>query len=307
MLTVAALAIEVVAPLLLFIPRRNTLMRLIGIGLIASLQVGILLTMNLGLFPWISTFCMVCFLPTAAWDWLGRRVVPALEAAAAITSARLPRLDHRLSFAVGSLPPEPIAVGPVLPPPAPDRAALRSHRSLAASLLANVTAAVLLLAVLGWNIATVSSYAMPDAARPVLYGLGLYQRWSMFAPKPPGSTQWTVIQGALANGERVSLLEPLVHDDMDLIIPATWDRPANIGADYYGSKEWRKYFDALNEEGADAERRLMGVHLCRQWNDAHSGDMRLMSVAFYTVSEATLPEGERGEQRLVRRATMACD
>ena len=160
--------------------------------------------------------------------------------------------------------------------------------------------------VLGWNIATVSAYTMPDAARPVVYGLGIYQRWSMFAPRPPGSTQWTVIQGTLADGTQVNLLYPLVRDDLTLIVPFTWDRPANIGSDYYGSKEWRKYFEALNDDSGRSERRVLGSWLCRHWNREHNGDQELETLVLYSVLEATLPEGETAAQRQIERSTTTC-
>ena len=33
-----------------------------------SLHFGIWLTMDIGIFPWVSAFCMVCFFPTWFWD-----------------------------------------------------------------------------------------------------------------------------------------------------------------------------------------------------------------------------------------------
>jgi hypothetical protein len=42
-----------------------------------ALHFGILLTMDIGIFPFISTLCMVCFLPGWFWD----TALPRLRAA----------------------------------------------------------------------------------------------------------------------------------------------------------------------------------------------------------------------------------
>src|SRR5688572_26025054 len=128
----------------------------------------------------------------------------------------------------------------------------------------------------------------------------------MFAPRPPRSTQWSVLSGTLEGGMQVSLLEPLVQGDMTMLVPLSWDRPEYIGGDYYGNKYWRKYFGALDEDARTDERRLLAGYLCRHWNLAHDGEMQLESVALYSVLESTLPDGQTAEQRRLERATYTC-
>lgn len=79
-LTFAALGVEVIAPILLFSPFRTTACRLIAIATLMGMHLGILLTMNIGIFPWTSAFCMLAFLPGPVWDWLEPRVRAALPA-----------------------------------------------------------------------------------------------------------------------------------------------------------------------------------------------------------------------------------
>lgn len=283
LLTIATMVIEVGAPVILFVPWRNALMRCIGICAIVGLQIGIMVTMNIGIFPWISALCMVCFLPTVAWERMlgwGSRVLQRF----------LPGLQRGWRHAWGT-------VGAV---------SETSGRVVTGSLVTNLLAAGLLLVVLGWNIASVSAYTMPRESRPVVYGLAIYQKWAMFAPRPPQSTQWSVIEGTLANGTKVSLLEPLVQGDMSLVVPLTWERPAYIGGEYYGDKYWRKYFAALDEEGGTNDRRALSGYLCRHWNAEHGGGQRLESVTLYSVLEATLPDGKAGEQRQIERSRYTC-
>lgn len=278
-LTVVTMVIELGAPVMLFVPWRNAWMRCTGILLIVSLQVGIMLTMNIGVFPWISSLCMICFLPTVVWDAAGRWGA----------QTRWRRLRTWLTN-LGTLGPSTAA----------------SPRPVRSGLLTNVVLAVLLVTVLGWNIASVSSYSMPTESRPVMYGLGLYQRWAMFAPRPPRSTQWFVISGTLESGTEVSLLEPLVQDDMSLFLPLSWQRPEYIGGEYYGNKYWRKYFDALNEEDMTEDRRALAGYVCRSWNAEHVGVMKVQQVAMFSVLEGTMPDGVVGEQRRIERATYTC-
>ncbi len=67
-LTFATLGLEAVGPLLLFCPILTGLVRTGTILAFMSLHLGIWLTMDVGTFPWVSAFCMVCFLPSWFWN-----------------------------------------------------------------------------------------------------------------------------------------------------------------------------------------------------------------------------------------------
>ena len=69
-LTFGTLAVEIVAPLLLFSPFFTVPARIAGIIGIVGLHVGISMTLAVGYFPWIGAACMVCFLPSWFWDTL---------------------------------------------------------------------------------------------------------------------------------------------------------------------------------------------------------------------------------------------
>lgn len=62
-LTFGMMAIELLAPLLLLSPFFKGPVRTLGVMLIMSLHLGILVTMNIGYFPLLSAFSVVCFLP----------------------------------------------------------------------------------------------------------------------------------------------------------------------------------------------------------------------------------------------------
>jgi hypothetical protein len=67
-MTFATFGLEALGPFLLFCPFFTGPVRTGAVMAFMSLHFGIWLTMNLGIFPWISAFCMVCFLPGWFWD-----------------------------------------------------------------------------------------------------------------------------------------------------------------------------------------------------------------------------------------------
>src|SRR5215212_5871678 len=67
-LTFGTFVLEALGPLLLFCPVFTGPVRTGAALAFMSLHFGIWLTMDIGIFPWISAFCMVCFFPTWFWD-----------------------------------------------------------------------------------------------------------------------------------------------------------------------------------------------------------------------------------------------
>jgi len=67
-LTWGSLAVEALAPLLVVAPVRTPAARLAGVGLLAGLQVGFFVAMDLGIFPAASLVALVPLVPGAVWD-----------------------------------------------------------------------------------------------------------------------------------------------------------------------------------------------------------------------------------------------
>src|ERR671912_1350869 len=67
-LTFGTFVLEALGPLLLFCPFFTGPVRTGAALAFMSFHFGIWLTMDIGIFPWISAFCMVCFFPTWFWD-----------------------------------------------------------------------------------------------------------------------------------------------------------------------------------------------------------------------------------------------
>src|ERR687893_102041 len=67
-MTFGTFALEAFGLFLLFCPFFTGPVRTGTVLAVMSLHFGIWLTMDIGIFPWISAFCMVCFFPTWFWD-----------------------------------------------------------------------------------------------------------------------------------------------------------------------------------------------------------------------------------------------
>ncbi len=68
--THGTLYLEIVGPLLLFIPFWTKQFRLLVVSLIIFMNFGIFLTMKLWLFPWVNIAAMIVFIPPWFWDRL---------------------------------------------------------------------------------------------------------------------------------------------------------------------------------------------------------------------------------------------
>jgi predicted DCC family thiol-disulfide oxidoreductase YuxK len=66
-----AYLIQWAAPLLLIWPSRSITPRLVGLALLASMHLGFLPVLKLGLFPWVSLVCLLPLIPGQPWQrWL---------------------------------------------------------------------------------------------------------------------------------------------------------------------------------------------------------------------------------------------
>jgi hypothetical protein len=256
LLTWSSFGLEVVGPLLLFLPWRFPALRLLAIAGFVAFHVGIGMTLDLVLFSWISALSMTAFLP--AWLW----------------ERALPRLVGR-----GPGGARPSGAGP-----AP---ALRLSPG------ANLAAAAALGFVLAWNTVTLRpdwQAAVEDdpvlqvVAFPGLV-LRLGQTWAMFAPAPPKETRWHVVKGVLADGREVDLLHGREARP-------SFAKPARR-ADYYPTGRWERLFaNAAESEYVDAYPSLVRWY-CARWNGEPRHATKLARVAIFSRSERTLPDGAR--------------
>lgn len=181
--------LELLGPLLVFVPWRNRRIREVVILSFLVIHLGIAATMNLGPFPWVSLLGWVLLLPSETID--------------------------RLQAVLGGKP--------AVPPPRALEPA--PGRTLAGTAL-QVLGSYLLLAVLVWNVRGLVAPAVEVAPTPlddVLLLAQLDQRWNMFAPKPNYVSGWYATDGELADGSHVDPMkagQPFTRQRPDVIAAA---------------------------------------------------------------------------------------
>lgn len=313
-----SLGLEIVAPILLFSPIFTGPVRTFAALSVMAFQFGIFLTMDLGIFPWTSALCMVVFLPAWFWDTALPRVQAAVLGRFAVArrfndsvlkpgfaslssfADRTPQWRTSAHFSLSGnaampaeFPGRSARTATTVSRPATEKAISKSRPvMLRSSMLTNLVAAAMLVFVFFWNIATVSSFAMPDSTLPVAYGAGLYQNWAMFAPQPPRTTTWYVYRGITEDGQQIELIPPIVNDDLSMVREVSWSEPADISGDIYGDKYWRKYLSAVAKDSRELERRSFAGYICRTWNGHYGGDARLVGFQVILMSKKTLPDNK---------------
>ncbi len=249
-LTFGTFMLEAIGPILLFCPFFTGPVRTGTALAFMSLHFGIWLTLDIGIFPWISAFCMVCFFPTWFWDratalhsaLLGRSgLVRRLQSAAERSGRTIVALCQTLlSFLMdvrqllfASLAPSggPLADRTAMAARAAGRDGTTAEvgtrhdedlveepapAELRSSLATNLLAFFFIAYILCWNLTTVPSlsFTMPERTIPLGYFLGIDQQWGMFAPSPSRESGWYVIPGQLQDGRRVDLM-PVTRDDYE--------------------------------------------------------------------------------------------
>ncbi|MBL9161385.1 MAG: HTTM domain-containing protein [Planctomycetaceae bacterium] len=162
--------LEILGPLLLFIPWQAARLRLIAFTAFVLLHLGIAVTMTVGLFSYAAIAVWLAVLPREFWD--------------------------RFAAFRWAEPPPPVSMTPIF-----------SSRRVGRNFITALSVLSLAIVVY-WNIASeVSRHALNSFDRSVRMAghlTGLRQGWGVFA-RPPRRDGWFVYQARLQNGELVDL------------------------------------------------------------------------------------------------------
>jgi hypothetical protein len=271
-LTLSTIALEFLGALIVFSPWRTAAIRMIMIAAFWLFHLGLALTMTIGLFPIICIVAWLLFIPSAFWQYVGRRLQGTVLAP--YTDSLIEHEDQE-SVSADSL----------------DRPASGRILKLVGSALMNGLVFALLAYTIAWNIRELDFARWEETVMPRRYNrigraLGLDQNWAMFAPVPRTEDGWIVMKGVLRDGDEVNL--------WDFDQPLPWDKPALVSATYK-SQRWRKYLDNLTTEPYGLYRMHFADWLHRRWNE-HVGDeepqRQVVQIQLIHRLELTPPRGE---------------
>lgn len=241
-LTIATLFLELLGPLVIWIPWRTHIFRLAMTIAFILLHVSIELLFTPALLSYTCMVAWLLFLPSAFWEsgWMQRLIGKPSEAA-------------RNSTAINR---EPITA-----------LAKYSRR------LSNGVCLTLLIYVLLWNLATLPfrqlEVLLPQNARWIGHITMLGQRWDMFY-RPSEHNGWYKARARLADGTVVDVLrngEPFDANSLE----SNWS--------YYRSIRWKLFFRRLGIwEGLEPLGDPVAEYLRDRWNSQHPEDQHAVEL-----------------------------
>jgi hypothetical protein len=235
---------------------------------------GMVVTMAVGLFPFVLIASVIPFLTAPFWDALAERV-PA-------------RFRDRLPTAA--------QLGPLGRPPVERRllslVRARGHRRVAAwavgaarSVLVVAGAAVLVWIVLF----SASEVTGNDVPEPIDHDHLDQQDWGLYAPDPSEAYSWYPVEAELANGSTFDAL-----DGGQL----TFDRPPDVDEEYATFRH-RKYMQQVRDSGKEDTTNIIAKRyadwICQQANETRDGWVEWVTV--YRMYQPSPIDGEFEEPR----------
>ncbi|HLT06685.1 MAG TPA: hypothetical protein VK014_04110 [Cyclobacteriaceae bacterium] len=251
-MTAGVYYVELVLPLLLFLPFFNSWCRLAVIVGTVSLQLGIFATLNAGLFTATSILMMVGLLPPSTmdkiWPWL------SIRAGSAIAMA------NRL------LPSYAIFRG-------------KTFISRNYSIFSESVVALALVYVLAWNMGTIGKKVIPDKLLWIGYFFKLEQHWAMFAPTVYKNDGWFIYQGTNGQGRYIDILREGR--------PVNYEKPKRV-AELVRNDRWRKYGENILMQSNAPLRPYMCDFLLKEWNSSQP-QQAITHLKIIYMHELTLP------------------
>ena len=191
-LTAATYYTEMLLPFVLFIPFFTGWWRLIFVAVISTLHLGIALSLNVGLFPLISTVAMLGLLPFFVMNKLNRQIQKFFR-------KHLPSAQNAPTKKSGHIWPKEKPIMAIL-------------------------AIFFILYTFSWNLRTVKVPVGEYGMQWVGHTLRVNQFWSMFAPAVFKDDGWFIIEATTEDGKKIDLLRRGE--------PISFDRPAYIAGTY---------------------------------------------------------------------------
>ena len=253
-MTAGVYYVELILPLLLFIPFYHAWFRMFVIVGTVLLQLGIFATLNAGLFTATSIVMMVGLLPSPVldriWPIVSTRVAPPIEGlvGSVFRLIKLRRYKNRGN-------PRP---------------------RLASEIIVGLS----LLYVLGWNMGTVGRKVIPDSLLWIGYLFKLEQHWAMFAPTVFKNDGWFIYQGTTEEGREIDLLRNG--------LPVDYHKPVRV-ADLVKNDRWRKYGENIIMKSNSPVRPYLCNYILNEWNVAYPYQ-RIHQLKIIYMHEETLPD-----------------
>jgi len=258
-MTFVAYYFELLVPVLLFIPFRHSLFRLIVVLLVVCFHLVNGVTLLIGLFPIIGIATIIGILPSFVMDRFDKITEPL-------------KLYSRKFFSVFS---RFIArfIGWKKP--------VYTFKPIFQN-VQNALLIFLVFFVFDWNFSNLAfvNSKLSEDLRFIGYGLRLDQSWGMFAPGVFKDDGWYIMEGFTEKGDSINMLA----FDKKL----SFEKPASITA-MFKNDRWRKYSENYLFDHNEFMRGYLCSYCKRIWNEQYI-DQKIERLRVIYMKELTLPD-----------------
>lgn len=254
--------LERYGPLLFFVPWKTFWWRTLAAAAFVTFHIGSLVTLELGLLPWVAIVCWLVVLPSWFWDGpayrlaLGTKHYSSLSELSQRAQALIVR--HRKWW------------GPPLPP-------ARIRPTWFGSVLVLVCAGA---AAYGSGDATRRGDHVISERLAALQRLGLSANWGLFVPDPPTTSGWLVSVAEQQGGAEIDVWNGG---------RAVTFEPPSVPSATYRSQRWRHLMQNV-VPGSHARVNNVLRWLCREWNEDRSELERVQSITLYQLAQTANSE-----------------
>lgn len=246
-LTMSTYYVEMLLPFLLLMPFLNAYFRIIFISIIGIFQLGIALSLNVGLFPLISIIAMVGLIP--------RFIIGKIDQKLRLFFCRL---KPHLNFLIQRLK------------KLPEAAAYIPKESI----IKRVFVVFFIAYTFAWNLRTIKVPINYSELNWVGNFLRIDQYWSMFAPSVFKDDGWFILKGRTEAGETFDILQ-----EGQAI---SYKRPPYIAGTFKNDR-WRKYSENILFVSKSHYRTYYCNYLLRQWNKLEDKKINYLEIVYMKI------------------------
>ena len=262
-LTFAVYYTELLLPFLLLIPVYNSFFRMVVIGALAGLHLGISLTLFVGLFYLINLISLLGLIPTRQMDWIERKLLPPVSGFCNRAIDFCSRQAYPFSLQ-GSLD---ISYNP-------------KHLGHINYMREGLVTFILAYTI-WWNLDNTPQrpVKMPEDVRWLGYWLRMDQNWGMFSPAVFKDDGWYILEGRTTAGK----LKDLNRNGLDL----TYEKPEAV-VSLFKNDRWRKYSENYLFVNTSWMRPYYCNYMLRIWNENVAPEDRVKQLEVIYMKEVTL-------------------
>jgi hypothetical protein len=259
-LTITVWWLELLAPVLFLIPYRNALFRKIGIMLIASLHIGISMTLFVGLFYLIGLITLLGILPK---DWMNY-IDQKLDVVKEILSYYLEKMRSlRLKIF-----PKAVEYSKV------------KFRPLSLFQSTALSSVIIYVFLFNWYTLEIPVFKRIEYVDIPGQFLKFKQKWGMFSPGVFKDDGWFILEGTTESGEKIDINRNGTTVD--------YSKP-ELAVFLFKNDRWRKYGENFIYINNSYARPFYAEFMFKEWNK-NKPEKRIKDLKILYMLERTLPD-----------------